>query len=516
MKLWMLPLLLVAYTEAARILAFFPIPGKSHHYVFRPIMAALGRRGHEVVYYTGFPYERTVPPGIKQVDLSDELPDLYSSVDITDFMTSSIFEDVKKLFGYSFFYSPFILECPKVQKLIHSDEKFDVVLSESYFIQEYLSAFMHKFNAVGIDIISLGDFGWMNELVGLPDNPSYQVDYKAVLTPNMNFWERVYSTYVNVVTTSAGYHYLNQMENFVDKYFNYTGHESRPPFMQLLSNRSLILVNYNNVVGYPVPKPPHRKDIAGVTITPRKPLPKQVKKFMDDALNGVIYFSLGSNVNVSHPTNRKMVKVFMKVFEEVPQKILMKWETTTFEGKLPKNVHLEKWYPQQDVLAHNNTVLFITHGGYLSLVEAVHFGVPVIGIPYFGDQAKNFRFVEEAGIGKMLKLNEINYDNLSRMVKEVLSNKTYKDEMTRMSKMFRDRLVEPVDEAVFWIEHVIKYPDVLKPKALSMSYIQLHLIDVMLFVISVLLAVVFIAWKSITIIVRLFKRKSTPSKEKTS
>ncbi|CAH1389492.1 unnamed protein product [Nezara viridula] len=514
MKIWILLSLLVAYSEAARILAFFPLASKSHHYVFRPLMAALGSKGHEVVYYTGYPYEGAVPPGIQQVDISGELPDIHSTINIMDFVDTTIIQDLKNLFELSVFLGPIILKTKTVQKLIHSDEKFDAVLFETYFIQEYQSPFIHKFNAVGIDIISLGDSGWMNELAGLPDNPSYQIDFKAELTQNMNFWQRVYNTYVYAVTTIGGYHYMNQMEKIANQYFNYTGHESRPPFMQVLSNRSLVLVNYNNVVGYPVPKPPHRKDVAGITITPRKPLPKRIQTFMDDALNGVIYLSLGSNLNVSDPANRNLVEAFMKVFEEIPQKVLMKWEAATYEGKLPKNVHLEKWYPQQDVLAHNNTVLFITHGGYLSLVEAVHFGVPVIGIPFFGDQGKNFLFVEEAGIGKMLRLKEINYDNVSRMVKEVLSNKTYKEKMTRRSEIFRDRAVEPIDEAVFWIEHVIKYPNVLQPKSTSLSFIQLHLIDVMLFIISVFLAVVIIAWKSIRILFRILKGKSIPRKVK--
>ncbi|XP_014292867.1 UDP-glucosyltransferase 2 [Halyomorpha halys] len=352
MKLWMLLLLLVAYTEAVRILAFFPMEAKSHHHVFRPVMEALGRRGHEVVYYTGYPYEGTVPPGISQVDLSKELPDLHTIFDVIDFISTSVIDDLQKIYGFSLLYSPYILETPTVQKLIHSDEKFDAVVSESYVVQEYVSALIHKFNAVGIEIISLGDFGWVNELAGLPDNPSYQVDYKAELTQNMNFWQRVYNTYVHAVTTIAGYYYMSQMENFVDKYFNYTGHESRPPFMQLLSNRSLILMNYHNVVGYPVPKPPHRKDIGGVTITPRKPLPKNIQTFINDAPNGVIYFSLGSHVEVSHPANKKLVEVFIKVFEEMPHKVLMKWEEATFDGKLPKNIHLEKWYPQQDILGN--------------------------------------------------------------------------------------------------------------------------------------------------------------------
>ncbi|CAH1389490.1 unnamed protein product [Nezara viridula] len=515
MKIWLL-LILLGYTESARILAFFPIAGKSHHFFFRPVMAALGRRGHEVVYYTGYRYEGTVPPGIQQVDLSEDLPNFHSTVNVMDLINVGLIDHMKQLFGLSFSLSPFILESPKVQKLIHSDEKFDAVLVESYVLQEYLSAFIHKFNAVGIDIVSLGDSGWMNELAGLPDNPAYQVDFKSELTQNMNFGQRVYNMYVYAVTTIGGYYYMGQMERFVDQYFNYTGHESRPPFMQLLSNRSLILVNYHNVVGYPVPRPPHRKDIAGVTITPAKPLPKKIQKVLYEAVNGVIYFSLGSNVNVSDPVNRKLVDAFMKVFEKVPEKVLMKWEAATYEGKLPKNVHLEKWYPQQDVLAHNNTVLFITHGGYLSLVEAVHFGVPLICMPFFVDQTKNCRFAEEADLGKMLRLTEVNYDNVSRILKEVLSNKTYQEEMTRRSKIFRDRAVEPLDEAVFWIEHVIKYPDVLKPKATSLSFIQLHLIDVMLFIIGAFLAVVIVAWKTISILMRMLKGKYTPKKVKSS
>ncbi|XP_014286941.1 UDP-glucosyltransferase 2 isoform X2 [Halyomorpha halys] len=156
MKLWLVTSLLVGYSEAARFLALFPMASKSHHYVFRPIMETLGRRGHEVVYYTAYPYEGPVPAGIVQVDISGELPDFHSTVNILDFVDTTIIEDMQKTFGFSFVLSKLILECPTVQKLIHSDEKFDAVLFESYVIQEYLSAFMHKFNAIGIDIVSVG------------------------------------------------------------------------------------------------------------------------------------------------------------------------------------------------------------------------------------------------------------------------------------------------------------------------------------------------------------------------
>ena len=74
---------------------------------------------------------------------------------------------------------------------------------------------------------------------------------------------------------------------------------------------------------------------------------------MDESEQGVIYFSLGSNINVSDPGNDNIRESFMKVFQQLPQRVLMKWETE-YPGKLPKNVKLQKWFPQQDVLGIYN------------------------------------------------------------------------------------------------------------------------------------------------------------------
>lgn len=39
--------------------------------------------------------------------------------------------------------------------------------------------------------------------------------------------------------------------------------------------------------------------------------------------------------------------------------------------------------------AHPNILFFITHGGLLSSLESVHFGVPQIGVPIYFDQFVN-------------------------------------------------------------------------------------------------------------------------------
>ena len=71
-------------------------------------------------------------------------------------------------------------------------------------------------------------------------------------------------------------------------------------------------------------------------------------------------------------------KMFLSVFGKLKQKVLWKWETEQMMDK-PDNLKLVKWLPQQDILAHKNTRVFITHSGQSSSQETLCHGVPVVG-----------------------------------------------------------------------------------------------------------------------------------------
>jgi len=70
---------------------------------------------------------------------------------------------------------------------------------------------------------------------------------------------------------------------------------------------------------------------------------------MDDATNGVIYFSFGSNIKMSDLPKRE-VRMFVESFRKLRQVVLWKWEKGTIED-LPRNVYIDKWFPQQYILS---------------------------------------------------------------------------------------------------------------------------------------------------------------------
>jgi glucuronosyltransferase len=73
-------------------------------------------------------------------------------------------------------------------------------------------------------------------------------------------------------------------------------------------------------------------------------------------------------------------------------------------------------------LAHPNVRLLITHGGLLSVQEAIHRGVPLVGIPVYGDQYYNLARIVSFGIGARLDYENITTESVTWAVNEVLNN----------------------------------------------------------------------------------------------
>jgi glucuronosyltransferase len=90
---------------------------------------------------------------------------------------------------------------------------------------------------------------------------------------------------------------------------------------------------------------------------------------------------------------------------------------STKDVHIIKNSNFAFWSP-----AHPNVRLFITHGGLLSAQETIYHGVPVVGIPVFGDQKLNMAKAVLSGYGIQLEFADITAESLGSAIKEVLDN----------------------------------------------------------------------------------------------
>lgn len=151
-----------------------------------------------------------------------------------------------------------------------------------------------------------------------------------------------------------------------------------------------------------------------------------------------------------------------------------------------------KWLPQSDILAHPNTVLFISHCGLGSVNEARFHGVPILGIPIFADQPSNMAAIEKDGWAVGCPLNEITEERFSLALHEILDNKTYYNEVKRISNLFRDRQQHPLDRAVYWVEYVIRHKGAkhMQSPAVHLNWFQLHSLDVIGFIVLCIYVIV--------------------------
>lgn len=189
-------------------------------------------------------------------------------------------------------------------------------------------------------------------------------------------------------------------------------------------------------------------------------------------------------------------------------KILWKWESDNVEN-MPKNVLARTWLPQNDILAHPNVKLFISHGGIFGSQEALHHGVPMLGIPFYTDQRVNIYRAQTLGFAIHVDFQNVTVESLRWAIFELLDNPSYTRKAFEYSRVFRERPLSAMDTAIFWIEYVIKFRGAphLKSSGLDLpwySYLLLDVIAVVILVISVVIIVVWLIVRRLSVIIRTY------------
>ncbi|XP_041775418.1 uncharacterized protein LOC121595468 [Anopheles merus] len=499
--------------ECGKILFLVPFPAPSHWLWIEHFVKELLSRGHEVTAITNFPAKEAHRNYTEiLIDPPYDIPYYFPVSDIYDSKYNS---DLNNLFLYwrvGISTTQYALENENVQQFIEQDDTdFDVIISEQFY-QEAFLMFAHKYRAPIVTLCTLGHANHIDQAMGLVTPWSFVPHPVLLLSDDMTFSERCYNFLISLADLVVRQlYYIPQQNRLAQAHFaKIEGPELMPSIRDLEKSISVILVNSHLSTSPPRPTIPGLVNVAGAHIKPAKELPDDIRKFLDGAKEGVIFFSLGSYMRSADMPKDKM-KAFLEVFRNLKQRVLWKYENEDV-ARLPKNVMVRKWLPQSDILAHPKVVLFITHGGMFGSQEGIYRGVPMLYIPFYGDQHRNALKAEQAGYALTLNFPEVNVITLGSRINELLTNPTFMKQAKRASELFRDNLVPPMQEAMHWIEYVMRHKGAkhLKTRAIDLSWTQYLMVDVVGFFALVVLLAAVVFYKVLGLFLTPPKPKSKP------
>ncbi|XP_076993133.1 UDP-glucuronosyltransferase 2B17-like isoform X1 [Tamandua tetradactyla] len=325
---------------------------------------------------------------------------------------------------------------------------------------------------------------------GLPCPPSYVPIVLSELSDKMSFIERV-KNMLYVIYFDFCFQVFNE-KAWNEFYSEVLG---RPTTMyELMGKAEMWFIRTYWDLEFPRPLLPHFEFIGGFHCKPAKPLPKEMEEFVQSSGEyGIVVFTLGSMVS---NMTEEMTNLIASALAQIPQKVL--WR---FSGKKPDtlgpNTQLYKWIPQNDILGHPKTKAFITHGGANGIYEAIYHGIPMVGLPLFGDQFDNIAHMKARGAAVSLDIFTLTSTDLLNALKTVINDPSYKENAMKLSRINRDQPVKPLDRAVFWIEFIMRHKGAkhLRPAALNLTWAQYHSLDVIGFLLACAAIVTFLIMK---------------------
>ncbi|CAH2990990.1 unnamed protein product [Chilo suppressalis] len=252
------------------------------------------------------------------------------------------------------------------------------------------------------------------------------------------FWTRYYLDYVEPPIYEATYAAAMRVRGLVP-----------PPYDLVAKNGSTLLLNSHPPLGQSLPLPLNAKLVGGHHLRPLKPLPEKFQIFMDNAKHGLIFMELGAGVE-SSDMPQHVRKRLLDMFGELQHQVV--WRLDERPPHAARNVHVLERAPALEMLCHPNTLMVITDGSTTSLMEALHCGVPVITVPFLGDQFLNADIAVAQGFAIKVEFTHHFAWKLREAIGEILGNNSYRSSAKEASRMFHLRPSPAAADLLHWIE----------------------------------------------------------------
>ncbi|XP_017033184.1 UDP-glycosyltransferase UGT5-like [Drosophila kikkawai] len=470
----------------SRILAAYFFPSKSHFMMTNAIIRELVKRGHEVTFITPFSLAKEkLGPNYKEIvipqyDFWPETQELTNTNTVLEMSDLPNLTFVRLVYIMGLRSTDFAFEQPGVKELINAKDKvgkYDLLLAPQFYNEGAL-ILGHLYQIPIITTSSYGFANFFSQMVGIVSPWSFVPNAFMPYSDRMTLWERIGNVANSgIEDLMREFSYYPKQDAILQKHFSKLL-DRVPSVKELERNISAILLNNYMPLASPRPISYNMIQVGGLHIQSPKTLPEDLQKFLDGATHGAIYFSLGYQVRSADMPPEKL-KIFLDVFGSLKQRVLWKFENETIPS-LPANVKVRSWLPQADILAHPNVIVFIAHGGLFGTQEAVHNGVPILGMPIYCDQHLNIHQGKKAGYALGLDYRTVTEAELRGSLLELIENPKYRNTMKKASKVFRDRPLSAMDTAMYWINYVIEHRGAphLVSAGVHLPWYQFYILDI--------------------------------------
>ena len=193
------------------------------------------------------------------------------------------------------------------------------------------------------------------------------------------------------------------------------------------------------VIGFEFPRTiyPMTEYVGPILSKTPEPLDNDLKAWLDGKEErSVIYISMGSFVPVSNETGRA-IALGIRGTKYSAIWSLRKNNQDILEGLQldPERFFISSWTPQLRILQHEAVRMTIMHGGMNGVSEALYNGVPIIVLPYGGDQGSNADRVQSQGLGIRLDLQTVTKERIKQSIEQI-DSEDYHEKAKSVRKMF--------------------------------------------------------------------------------
>ncbi|XP_074660416.1 uncharacterized protein LOC141912893 [Tubulanus polymorphus] len=357
------------------------------------------------------------------------------------------------------------------------DRQFDFGLIDGIF---FTQCFYILFDNLEIPYATVVTLTAPDQIISSLSIPSLKIMDDVV--EKLDFKGRVVNTLVSMI----GYGLFWWVSDPSSFYERHCRTKPCPSFQRLQADSKIWLIDDDELFHVPAPSMPHVFNVGGLSVRPTKSLTGDIKTIADNAVDSLVLVSFGGTVSY-------LADVYLNKIIEAMRALPRYTFIFKFKQKIdnaPKNVKIVDWLPQRDILAHKNTRLFVTHCGNAAIHETLYAGVPVVAIPFYGDQPTNAQKMKHRGYGVDIRLVSATDRDLIAAIEEVINNPVYRRNMQKSSAIYRDKKFAS-ERAGKIVDNILKHgSEHIQPPAKDLYLFQLLLLDVIAF--FVLIAAVFV------------------------